>query len=164
MKRLTAIVLAMIMVLSLAVVTAGAEGLTYAPGTVLRMATGYNSAKTGITVESETAGEGVTLADGVTYNTGTKTEYTVTATVSVNAADMGKLDVSFGPAKEVDFVNTYKAQGISQPITGTKALRGRIVTAKEFEFMIKAEDGTELGKVTNDDHGVITYPDRKSVV
>ena len=70
MKRLTAIVLAMIMVLSLAVVTAGAEGLTYAPGTVLRMATGYNSAKTGITFDSETAGEGVTLADGVTYNTG----------------------------------------------------------------------------------------------
>ncbi len=70
MKRLTAIVLAMIMVLSLAVVTAGADGLTYAPGTVLRMATGYNSAKTGITFDSETAGEGVTLADGVTYNTG----------------------------------------------------------------------------------------------
>ena len=45
MKRLTAIVLAMIMVLSLAVVTAGADGLTYAPGTVLRMATGYNSAR-----------------------------------------------------------------------------------------------------------------------
>ncbi|MBQ8137041.1 MAG: hypothetical protein IJ174_06370, partial [Clostridia bacterium] len=70
MKRLTALVLAMIMVLSLAVVTASAEGLTYAPGTVLRMATGYNSAKTGITFDSETAGEGVTLADGVTYNTG----------------------------------------------------------------------------------------------
>ena len=57
---------------------------------------------------------------------------------------MGKLDVSFDPVKEVDFVNTYKAKGISQPITGTKDLRGRIVTAKEFEFMIKAEDGTEL--------------------
>lgn len=101
---------------------------------------------------------------GVTYNTGTKTEYTVTATVSVNAADMGKLDVSFDPAKEVDFVNTYKAQGISQPITGTKALRGRIVTAKEFEFMIKAEDGTELGKVTNDENGVITYPQFEYIV
>ena len=70
MKRLTAIALAMIMVLSLAVVTAGADGLNYASGTVLRMATGYNSAKTGITFDSETAGEGVTLADGVTYNTG----------------------------------------------------------------------------------------------
>ncbi len=70
MKRLTAIVLAMIMVLSLAVVTAGAEGLNYAPGTVLRMATGYNSAKTGISFDAETAGEGITLADGKTYNTG----------------------------------------------------------------------------------------------
>ena len=101
---------------------------------------------------------------GVTYNTGTKTEYTVTATVSVNAADMGKLDVSFDPAKEVDFVNTYKAKGISQPITGTKALRGRIVKAKEFEFMIKAADGTELGKVTNDENGVITYPQFEYIV
>ena len=44
--------------------------LTYAPGTELRMATGYNSPKTGIAFDSETAGEGVTLADGVTYHTG----------------------------------------------------------------------------------------------
>ncbi len=101
---------------------------------------------------------------GITYNTGTTTEYTVTATVSVNAADMGKLDVSFDPAKEVDFVNTYKAKGISQPITGRKELRGRIVKAKEFEFMIKAEDGTELGKVTNDENGVITYPQFEYIV
>ena len=77
---------------------------------------------------------------------------------------MGKLDVSFDPAKEVDFVNTYKAKGISQPITGTKALRGRIVKAKEFEFMIKAADGTELGKVTNDENGVITYPQFEYIV
>ena len=46
------------------------EGLTYAAGTELRMATGYNSPKTGIAFDSETAGEGVTLADGVTYHTG----------------------------------------------------------------------------------------------
>jgi len=44
--------------------------LTYAPGTTLRMATGYNSPKTGITFDAETAGEGVTLADGNTYHTG----------------------------------------------------------------------------------------------
>lgn len=48
----------------------GDNTLTYAPGTTLRMATGYNSTKTGITFDSETAGEGVTLADGVTYHTG----------------------------------------------------------------------------------------------
>ncbi|MDE7244315.1 MAG: hypothetical protein K2O18_10135, partial [Oscillospiraceae bacterium] len=50
--------------------TASGGSLTYAPGTILRMATGYNSTKTGISFDSETAGEGVTLADNVTYHTG----------------------------------------------------------------------------------------------
>ena len=49
---------------------APAGGLDYAPGTELRMATGYNSPKTGIAFDAETAGEGVTLADGNTYHTG----------------------------------------------------------------------------------------------
>ena len=49
---------------------APAKKLEYAAGTVLRMATGYNNAKTGICFDAETAGEGVTLADGKTYNAG----------------------------------------------------------------------------------------------
>lgn len=49
---------------------APASGLAYAPGTVLRMATGYNSTKTGLSFDAETAGEGITLADGVTYHAG----------------------------------------------------------------------------------------------
>ena len=44
--------------------------LTYAPGTVLRTAVGYNNAKTGIAFDAEVAGEGITLADGKTYHTG----------------------------------------------------------------------------------------------
>lgn len=44
--------------------------LTYADGTVLRMATGYNNKKTGLSFDAEVAKEGVTLADGKTYNTG----------------------------------------------------------------------------------------------
>ena len=44
--------------------------LTYADGTTLRMATGYNSTKTGLSFDAEVAGEGVTLADGVTYHAG----------------------------------------------------------------------------------------------
>ncbi len=43
--------------------------LTYEKGTVLRMATGYNSKKTGITFDADTAGEGIELA-GVTYHSG----------------------------------------------------------------------------------------------
>ena len=44
--------------------------LTYAPGTTLRMATGYNSTKTGLSLDAEVAGEGITLADGKTYHAG----------------------------------------------------------------------------------------------
>ena len=44
--------------------------LEYANGTVLRMATGYNNAKTGLFFDASVAGEGITLADGKTYNTG----------------------------------------------------------------------------------------------
>lgn len=47
-----------------------APKLEYTDGTLLRMAVGYNSAKTGIAFDAETAGSGVTLADGKTYNTG----------------------------------------------------------------------------------------------
>ena len=49
---------------------AAAAELTFAQGTVLRMATGYNSTKTGLFFDAEVAGEGVTLADGKTYQTG----------------------------------------------------------------------------------------------
>ncbi len=50
--------------------TETAATLEYEAGTVLRMATGYNSKKTGLFFDAETAGDGITLADGNTYNTG----------------------------------------------------------------------------------------------
>ena len=46
------------------------DQLVFANGTQLRMATGYNNKKTGLFFDAEVAGEGVTLADGVTYHTG----------------------------------------------------------------------------------------------
>ncbi|MBP3570216.1 MAG: hypothetical protein J6K04_13750 [Lachnospiraceae bacterium] len=49
---------------------APAKKLEYAAGTTLRMATGYNNAKTGLFFDAEVAGEGVTLADGKTYHAG----------------------------------------------------------------------------------------------
>lgn len=49
---------------------ANASALSYDNGTVLRMATGYNSADTGLSMDPEIAGEGITLADGNTYNAG----------------------------------------------------------------------------------------------
>ena len=50
--------------------TPEAKELTYAPGTTLRMATGYNNPKTGIAFDPEIAGEGIKLADGNTYHAG----------------------------------------------------------------------------------------------
>ena len=44
--------------------------LEYAAGTVLRMATGYNSKETGLFFDAAIAKDGITLADGKTYNTG----------------------------------------------------------------------------------------------
>ena len=70
MKRILSLVLACALLLTVFTFSAAAEDKKYADGTVLRMATGYNSAKTGITFDAETAGEGITLADGITYNTG----------------------------------------------------------------------------------------------
>lgn len=67
MRKILFLALALVMLLSLSL--AGAEQ-KYAEGTTLRMAVGYNSAKTGIVFDAETAGEGITLADGVTYHTG----------------------------------------------------------------------------------------------
>ncbi len=71
MKKILSLALALMLMMSIFAFSATAEDAKkYADGTVLRMATGYNSAKTGIVFDSETAGEGITLADGVTYNTG----------------------------------------------------------------------------------------------
>ena len=51
-------------------VTTPEQKLEYAAGTTLRMAVGYNNAKTGLFFDAEVAGEGVTLADGKTYQAG----------------------------------------------------------------------------------------------
>ncbi|MBQ2954172.1 MAG: hypothetical protein IJE07_11640 [Clostridia bacterium] len=69
MKRILSLVLALVMVMSLATF-ATAEEKNYAEGTVLRMATGYNNTKTGLFFDAGVAGSGITLADGKTYNAG----------------------------------------------------------------------------------------------
>ena len=70
MKKIISLILVCAMMMMLIVVPANAEeALTYAEGTVLRMATGYNGTKTGLFFDAEIAGAGITLADGKTYNT-----------------------------------------------------------------------------------------------
>ena len=44
--------------------------LPFEAGTILRMACGYNNKKTGLFFDAEVAKDGITLADGKTYNTG----------------------------------------------------------------------------------------------
>ena len=68
-KSLVILMTVLVMAMLFSVVSASDE-LPYAEGTVLRMATGYNSAKTGMFFDAETAGEGITLADGNTYHSG----------------------------------------------------------------------------------------------
>ncbi len=65
MKRTLSLVLVLMMALSLFTASAVAEDAV-----VLRMATGYNNAKTGLFFDASVAGEGITLADGITYHTG----------------------------------------------------------------------------------------------
>ena len=74
-KTMLSVLLVLCMAVSLMAgfgTTASADygDLSYADGTVLRMATGYNSAKTGLFFDAETAGAGITLADGKNYNSG----------------------------------------------------------------------------------------------
>lgn len=71
-KKIVSVLFAVCMIATCLAGAAVAEddALAFAPGTVLRMATGYNSAKTGLFFDAGVAGEGVTLADGKTYHTG----------------------------------------------------------------------------------------------
>ena len=71
MKKIISLILVCAMMMSMLIMPATAEDAKlYADGTVLRMATGYNSAKTGLFFDADTAGDGITLADGNTYLTG----------------------------------------------------------------------------------------------
>ena len=70
MKRIVSLLMALAMLLTMMVGASAEAELTYAAGTVLRMATGYNSTKTGLFFDAGVAGDGVTLADGNTYHAG----------------------------------------------------------------------------------------------
>ena len=69
-SKVLSLLLAAMMVLSVVSFANAEDALAYEAGTVLRMATGYNNAKTGLFFDAEIAGEGVTLADGNTYHSG----------------------------------------------------------------------------------------------
>ena len=70
MKKKISLVLALAMLLSMVSLVSAESSLPYEKGTVLRMAVGYNNSKTGLRFDPEVAKDGVTLADGKTYNSG----------------------------------------------------------------------------------------------
>ncbi len=71
LSKLLALLLAVVMMMTVtAFAMAEEDELAFTPGIVLRMATGYNSTKTGLFFDAETAGDGITLPDGITYHTG----------------------------------------------------------------------------------------------
>jgi len=69
-SKVLSLLMALAMVLTMVSIAGAEDALPYAEGTVLRMGTGYNNAKTGLVFDPEVAGEGITLADGKTYNAG----------------------------------------------------------------------------------------------
>jgi len=102
MKKILSLVMTLMMVLSVAVLAAAEDALPYEAGTLLRMATGYNSAKTGLRFDPETAGEGITLADGKTYNSGDFKPTWVTVMEKLNIQIEDKYQGN-GAGKEFDY-------------------------------------------------------------
>ncbi|MBQ7138703.1 MAG: hypothetical protein IJO39_06905 [Clostridia bacterium] len=92
MKRTLSLALVLMMVMSIFSVGAMAE-----EPVVLRMATGYNNAKTGLFFDASVAGEGITLADGNTYHTG----------------DLKPTWVKVQEVLNVKFENQYQGNGAS---------------------------------------------------
>ena len=92
MKRTLSLALVLMMVLSIFSVGAMAE-----EPVVLRMATGYNNAKTGLFFDASVAGDGITLADGKTYFTG----------------DLKPTWVKVQEVLNVKFENQYQGNGAS---------------------------------------------------
>ncbi|MBR4836704.1 MAG: hypothetical protein IKU99_06820, partial [Clostridia bacterium] len=72
--------------------------LSYAEGTTLRMATGYNNADTGLFFSADVAKDGITLADGKTYHTG----------------DLKPTWVAVSEKLNINFENKYQGKSASE--------------------------------------------------
>ena len=103
MKKLLSMILALIMVLSMVSLATAEDALTYEEGTVLRMACGYNNSKTGLSFDPEIAGEGITLADGKTYNAGDLKPTWVAVEEKLGVVFEDKFTGAGSAAKEFDY-------------------------------------------------------------
>jgi hypothetical protein len=109
-------------------------------------------------------GDGTYTYKGVTYNE-LVNDYTLTATVAVNADDMGILDVSIDNKEGLDFSNAYRAKG-EDTVVGKKILKGADIKDYEglFSFTVSDSEGNLITTVTNDAEGNILYPTFRYVV
>ena len=115
----------------------------------------------------EKAGEHVYKVAETKGNTAGYTYDDKTYTVNVNVVDgeNGQLKAEIsGDAKtgtDLDFTNTYKADGTSVTFSGTKTLNGRSLKNDEFAFDLKDADGKILQTVKNDKDGKIVFGEIK---
>ncbi len=149
------------------VVVPPVDQLVFAKGTTLRMATGYNNAKTGMSFDASIAGDGITLANGVTYRTG---DLKPTWVEVQNRLGMIFEDVYTGK-KAADEFKYWEAQlGQVDMISGTAALlseygeQGKLVNIAEyldkmpnFKAYLEANPIVRLSITGNTDNGAIYF-------
>ncbi len=141
--------------------------LTYASGTVLRMATGYNSTKTGLSFDAEVAGEGVTLADGKTYRAG---DLKPTWVEVENVLDIKIEDKYQGNSASNEFDYWKERMGDVDMVSGTAAKltengeQGVVVNIAEyldqmpnFKAYLEANPIVRLSITGNTDTGAIYF-------
>ncbi len=157
--------------------TSGGEGpeateppvseLTFAQGTILRMAVGYNSTKTGLFFDAETAGEGITLADGNTYRAG---DLKPTWVEVENKLGMKFEDKYQGNSASKEFEYWKERLGEVDMVSGTAALlsengeAGSLVNLAEyldqmpnFKAYLDANPIVRLSITGNTDTGAIYF-------
>lgn len=93
---------------------------------------------------SEVIPEENSRVPGVTYDT---KEYTFTVTVE-DQGD-GTLSATVNKAENIVFNNTYAAADVQVPVTATKVLNGKTLTAGMFTFELKDADNKVLSRPTN---------------
>lgn len=93
---------------------------------------------------SEVIPEENSRVPGVTYDT---KEYTFTVEV-VDQGD-GTLRATVNKAENIVFNNTYAAADVQVPVTATKVLNGKTLTAGMFTFELKDADNKVLSRPTN---------------
>ncbi|MDO4288419.1 MAG: FctA domain-containing protein [Eubacterium sp.] len=126
-----------------------AEGTNGADGSIGLSGIEFDKPGTYSYTLSETAGE----AGGVDYD---GTVYEVRAVVTDNSD--GTLSVAWETEGEtIVFNNSYKAEATSVVLGASKVLEGRDLSADEFTFVLKDEQGEVVSEASNDAEGNISF-------